>query len=202
MKADLRGAKIGVAMTGSFCTFSALFAALPCLAEAGAELQPILSYSVSHWDTRFFTAAAVRERIEAICGRRAWTSVPEVEPVGPRKLFDLLLVAPCTGNSCAKLAAGIADTPVTLACKSHLRNDRPVLLGISSNDALSANAANLGALLSRRNFFFVPFGQDDPAEKPASLVFFPDLLMEAAGEALRGRQLQPLLRVFAGSLGA
>ena len=189
----LKGARVGVALTGSFCTLGKVFEALPSLVEAGAILTPILSFSVNSLDTRFFSASEVRERIEAICGRKALATIPQVEPIGPKKLFDLLIVAPCTGNTCAKLACGIADTPVTMACKSQLRNDRPVLIGLSSNDGLSVAARNIGVLMSRRNIYFVPYGQDDPLNKPASLVLDAAKLSQAADAALGGRQIQPVL---------
>ncbi len=195
MTSILSGARIAIALTGSFCTLQKVFDALPALTAAGAELTPILSNAVATMDTRFFTANMVRETIESLCGRKSLITIPEVEPIGPRKMFDLVIVAPCTGNTCAKLATGIADTSVTMACKSQLRNQRPVLLGLSSNDALAVGARNIGTLMSRRHIFFVPYGQDDPAGKPASLVLDASRLKESAEAALEGRQLQPLLMV-------
>ena len=131
--------------------------------------------------------------IEAICGAPPLDSIAQVEPVGPKKLLDLLVVAPATGNTLAKLAAGIADTPVTLACKSHLRNGRPIVLAVSTNDALGANAASIGALLPRRHYYFVPFGQDAPEKKPTSMVADMSRIPETVKEALAGRQLQPMI---------
>ena len=189
----LDGARVGLALTGSFCTFSKLFEVLPELVAAGAHVTPILSYAVASMDTRFFSAKQVRDTIEGLCGCRALTSIPEVEPIGPKKLLDLLIVAPCTGNTCAKLACGIADTPVTMACKSHLRNERPILLGISTNDGLAANARNIGQLMARKHLFFIPFGQDDCIAKPESLVFDAKQLVKAANEAIIGQQRQGLL---------
>lgn len=189
----LKGARIGIALTGSFCTLGKVFDALPTLVEAGARLTPILSFSVESLDTRFFTAQQVRRQIEQICGVPALTTIPQVEPIGPGRLLDLLIVAPCTGNTCAKLALGIADTPVTMACKSHLRNGRPLLIGLSSNDGLAGAAPNIGALLGRKHVYFVPYGQDDPVNKPTSLVLDPGQLAQAAQAALEDRQLQPLL---------
>ena len=190
----LAGKRIGFAMTGSFCTFSRVFQAAEALAAAGAELYPILSDNAWSLDTRFFSAAAVRERLETICGREIWHTLPQVEPIGPKKLLDLLIVAPCTGNTLGKLAGGIFDTPAAMAAKSHLRNDRPLLLAVSTNDGLAMSARSIGTLLAWKNVYFVPFGQDDPVKKPTSLVAAMSLIPEAAAAALAGRQLQPVLR--------
>lgn len=185
---------IGIAVCGSFCTFDRTLAGLQQLKEAYPNLIPILSGPSSTIDTRFGLAGDYRRQLEAICGRSALTELADVEPIGPKKLLDALIIAPCTGNTLAKLANGIADSVVTLAAKAHLRNGRAVILAISSNDALSGNAANLGALLARRHYYFVPFGQDDPFHKPTSLVADMQLLRQTLDEALQGRQLQPLLR--------
>ena len=193
MNGLLSGKRIGFAMTGSFCTFSQVFPEAQRLADEGASLYPILSDNVWSLDTRFYTAEQVKSRLEAICGRPIWHTLPEVEPIGPKHLLDLLIVAPCTGNSLGKLAGGIIDTPVVMAAKSQLRNGGPVLLAVSTNDALAMCAKNIGALLACRNFYFVPFRQDSPEKKPASLVARFDLLFESACAALEGRQLQPLL---------
>lgn len=193
MNGLLSGKKIGFAMTGSFCTFSQVFPEAQRLADEGAELYPILSDNVWSLDTRFYTADQVKSRLEAICGRPIWHTLPEVEPIGPKHLLDLVIVAPCTGNSLGKLACGIIDTPVIMATKSHLRNGGPVLLAVSTNDALAMCAKNIGALLACRNFYFVPFRQDSPEKKPTSLVARFDLIFESACAALEGRQLQPLL---------
>lgn len=193
MNGLLSGKKIGFAMTGSFCTFSQVFPEAQRLADEGAELYPILSDNVWSLDTRFYTAEQVKSRLETICGRPIWHTLPEVEPIGPKHLLDLVIIAPCTGNSLGKLACGIIDTPVIMAVKSHLRNGGPVLLAVSTNDALAMCAKNIGALLACRNFYFVPFRQDSPEKKPASLVARFDLIFESACAALEGRQLQPLL---------
>ena len=190
---DLTGTRIGCAMTGSFCTFKAVFEAWEALAATGAELTPILSFNAATMDTRFGLAEQTRERLREITGREPLRTLAQVEPIGPKKLLDALVVAPCTGNTLAKLAAGIADTPVTLAAKSHLRNGRPVVIAVSSNDALGQNAQNLGRLLSTRNMFFVPFQQDDPLGKPNSLVARFEKLPETLAMALEGRQIQPLM---------
>ncbi len=192
--ADLRGKKIGCVMTGSFCTFKAVFEAWKELREAGAELYPIMSFNACSLDTRFYPAAEAVGIFEEVCGRKIWNRIEQVEPIGPRKLLDLLIVAPCTGNTLAKIACGITDTPAALAVKSHLRNRRPVLIAVSTNDALSGSAMNIGRLLQAENMYFVPFRQDAPGEKPASCVADFELLAESAVEALNGRQIQPILR--------
>ena len=190
---ELYGKRIGCAMTGSFCTFKAVFEAWRALKREGAALTPILSFNAAHTDTRFCTSREIAETLAEIAGVNPLASLEQVEPIGPKKLLDALVVAPCTGNTLAKLAAGIADTPVTLAAKSHLRNGRPVVIAVSSNDALGQNAQNLGRLLSTRNMFFVPFRQDDPLGKPNSLVARFEKLPETLAMALEGRQIQPLM---------
>lgn len=189
----MRSERIGFALTGSFCTFEPVLAAMKRLSLEYETVVPILSFTAASTDSRFGSARSFRERIEAICGRPAVDTIAGAEPIGPRRLLDLLILAPCTGNTLAKLAAGVADTPVTLACKAHLRNARPVLVAVSTNDGLSANAAAIGRLLARRHFYFVPFGQDDPEKKPTSLVADMNAIPEAADAALRGEQLQPVL---------
>ena len=190
---DLNGVRIGCAMTGSFCTFRQVFDAWRELREIGAELIPILSFNAGSLDNRFDTSADARQILTEICGHEILDTIPAVEPIGPKKLLDLLIVAPCTGNTLAKIAAGITDTPVALAVKSHLRNNRPVLLAISTNDALSGSAQNIGKLMNTKNIYFVPFRQDDPTGKPNSAVARFDLLPESANLALQGRQIQPIL---------
>lgn len=193
--ADLSGAKIGCVMTGSFCTFKNAFAAWRTLADAGAELYPIMSDNAYTLDTRFYPAAEARRVFEEIAGRGIWHTIPQVEPIGPKKLLDLVVVAPCTGNTLAKIACGISDTAATLAVKSHLRNRRNVLLAVSTNDGLGQAAKNIGALLAAKHMFFVPFRQDDCEGKPTSLVADLSLLKDAAEAALEGKQLQPVLRM-------
>lgn len=190
---EWKSVRIGCAMTGSFCTFRKVFQAWQALAETGAALTPIMSQVAYESDTRFYPAAEARRIFREICGREIWHTIVETEPIGPKKLLDLLIIAPCTGNTLAKLAAGIADTPVTLAAKSHLRNGRPVLIAPSTNDGLGRNAENLGKLQAMRDFYFVPYGQDAPEGKPASLVSYFDRIPQAAQGALEGRQIQPLL---------
>ena len=190
---SLEGIKIGMAMCGSFCTFSKAFEQMIKLKAAGAELTPIMSYHAATLDTRFGTAEENIMTAENICGRGVINTIPLAEPVGPKKMFDLLIVCPCTGNTMAKLAAGITDTPVTMAVKSHLRNGRPVLIAAATNDALSASAKNIGTLLNIKNIYFVPIKQDDFVKKPRSAVADFSVIPEAAKAALNGRQLQPIL---------
>lgn len=189
----MRKEVIGFCLTGSFCTFEPVLAAMTRLAREYETVQPVLSFTAGSVDSRFGAAAEFRVRIEAICRRPVWDSLAQAEPIGPKKLLDLLVVAPCTGNTLAKLAAGIADTPVTLACKAQLRNARPVVLAVSTNDGLAANAQSIGTLLDRRHLFFVPFGQDAPEKKPTSLVADMARIPETVEAALEGRQVQPLL---------
>ena len=184
--------KIGFAMCGSFCTFSQVFPVMEQLAGTHT-LVPIFSPAVLATDSRFGSAAENRQRAAVICGREPICSLAQAEPIGPKKLLDVLVIAPCTGNTLGKLAHGIADTAVTMAAKSHLRNGRPVVLAISTNDGLAGAAENLGHLLGRRHFYFVPFRQDAPAEKPASLVADFRLLPAAVAQAAAGVQMQPLL---------
>ena len=183
---------IGFAMCGSFCTFDAVFPVMESVA-ATHTLIPILSCSVQSIDSRFGAAQAHLQKVIDICGRPPLTSIEAVEPIGPKKLLDALIIAPCTGNTLAKLAHSIADGPVTMAVKSHLRNGRPVLVAVSTNDALAGAAENIGKILGRKHFFFVPFGQDDPIKKPTSMVADFNKITEALALALQGIQLQPIL---------
>ena len=183
---------IGFAMCGSFCTFDAVFPAMEAVAK-DYDVTPILSDSVCHIDCRFGTADAHMQRVREICGKVPLCSIEAVEPIGPKKLLDALIIAPCTGNTLAKLAHSIADTPVTMAAKSHLRNGRPVLIAVSTNDALAGAAENIGRLLARKNYYFVPFGQDDPIKKPTSMVADFKKIPDALAMALEGKQLQPIL---------
>ena len=185
--------KLGLAVCGSFCTFDELLPQVRNLA-ADYEITPILSQAAYETDTRFGLAAAFVKELRAICGREPILTIEEAEALGPRTPLDILAVAPCTGNTLAKLASGIADGPVTFACKAHLRNRRPVVVAVSTNDGLAAAAANIGALLNRKHYYFVPFGQDDPAAKPCSLKADLTLLGATVAAALEGRQLQPVLR--------
>ena len=185
--------RVGYAFCGSFCTYSKAMAALEQVAGRYDSVQPIVSEASAATDTRFGNAHDFMREMERICDRRVISSIREAEPIGPKKLLDLLIIAPCTGNTLGKLACGITDTAVTMAAKAHLRNQRPLLIAPSTNDGLTASAPNLGALLSRKYIYFVPFGQDDPAKKPTSLVADFSQVADAAQAALEGQQLQPLL---------
>ena len=185
--------RIGFAITGSFCTFAAVFPQMQLLVEKGYRVTPIMSPNAYSTDTRFGPAADWIQRAEEITGQRVIHTIAQAEPIGPKKLLDLLIIAPCTGNTLGKLACGIYDTAPTLAVKSHRRNDGPVLIAVSTNDALSSSAASIGMLMARRGMFFVPFEQDDYRSKPTSCVADFDKILPAAEAALEGRQLQPLI---------
>ncbi len=183
---------VGFALCGSFCTYKAVFPVMEELAKKHTVI-PIFSFAAASTDSRFGTAEAHLAQAEAICGRAPLITIPQVEPIGPKKALDALVIAPCTGNTLAKLAHGLADTPVTMAAKSHLRNGRPVLVAVSTNDALAGAAENIGKLLAKKNYYFVPFGQDDPVEKPTSMVADFTKIPHALSLALEGKQLQPIL---------
>ena len=184
---------VGFAVCGSFCTHAKAMEALEQVKARFARVVPIVSEAAADTDTRFGTAHDLMREMERICDRRVISDIKGAEPIGPQKLLDLLIIAPCTGNTLGKLAAGITDTSVTMAAKAHLRNGRPLLLALSTNDGLAASAASIGALLPRKYIYFVPFGQDDFEKKPTSLVADFSQVADAAAAALEGRQLQPLL---------
>lgn len=184
---------IGYCFCGSFCTISKSIKILRSLAAEGNQILPIMSDSVYTTDTRFGRAADTIKTVEEICGSPIIHTIVDAEPIGPKLALDMLVISPCTGNTLAKLAAGIADGPVTLAAKAHLRNERPIVLAVSTNDGLAGNAASLGALLNRRGYYFVPFGQDSAIKKPRSLVADFPQLSAALAAALQGQQLQPML---------
>ena len=184
---------VGFAICGSFCTFGKVLDRLQTLCDAGFKIIPIMSYNAFSTDTRFGSADSVVQRLECMTGNKVISTLADAEPIGPKQLLDLLIVAPCTGNTLAKLAVGIADTPVTLAVKSQLRNAKPVLIGISTNDALGTAAANIGALMSRKHYYFIPYRQDDFINKPTSVVADFAQILPAAIAAMEGRQLQPIL---------
>lgn len=183
---------LGYAFCGSFCTLKRSLSQLRLLRERGEEIQPIVSQAVFETDTRFYPARAFCREVEEICGRPLIHTIVDAEPLGPRDPLELLIIAPCTGNTLAKMALGITDTPVTMAAKAHLRAERPLLLALASNDALSSNLPNLTHLLLRKNVYLVPVRQDDPEKKPSSLVADLDRLPEALDAARKGRQLRPL----------
>lgn len=189
----LDGVKIGFALTGSFCTIGKVVPEVEKLVSAGAEVIPIISGSVDRFDTRFGTAKDLRLKLEGITGKKIIDSIIDAEPFGPKALVDLVIVAPCTGNTLAKIACGITDTSVTMACKAHMRNQKPLVIAISTNDGLGANAKNIGLLLNMKNIFMVPFGQDGPDSKPNSIVSDETLILPTIASALKGKQIQPML---------
>ena len=190
--ADIR---IGFAVTGSFCTFAQVFPQMQRLVEEGYSVTPIMSEHAYHIDTRFGEAQGWVRMAEEITGNPVIHTIAQAEPIGPKRLLDLLIIAPCTGNTLGKLASGIYDTAPTLAAKSHRRNNGPVLIAVSTNDALAASAPAIGQLMNRKGFFFVPFAQDDIEKKPCSCVADFAQILPAARAALEGRQLQPLFAV-------
>lgn len=184
--------RVGLALTGSYCTYEKVLSAAERLA-ARYDLTAIMSETAYETDSRFGAAADFAARLERITGKDVLHSIVEVEPVGPKDWFDVLVIAPCTGNTLAKLAAGITDSSVTMAAKSHLRGGKPLLIAFGSNDGLSASARNIGEMLNRKNVYFVPFYQDDPEQKPHSLASDYSLLEDAIEKAYEGKQIQPIL---------
>ncbi|MDY3692707.1 MAG: dipicolinate synthase subunit B [Dysosmobacter sp.] len=189
----MRKERVGFAVCGSFCTHAKVLEALEQLTKEYETVIPIVSETAGNTDTRFGTSDALLERLRELTGREPLMDIPSVEPIGPKGLLDVLVIAPATGNTLAKLAAGITDTAVTMAAKAHLRNGRPVVVAMASNDGLSAGAKNIGELLVRKNYYFVPFGQDSAILKPCSLMADFTLLPQTIDAALRGEQLQPVL---------
>jgi dipicolinate synthase subunit B len=185
--------KLGFAMCGSFCTINDALVQLKVLKEKGFDIIPIFSEIVSNCDTRFTKAKELRETVEEICSNKVISTIVEAEPIGPRKLLDVLVVCPCTGNTLAKLANGITDSSVTMAVKAHLRNNRPVILSIATNDALGGSAKNIGQLLNTKNIYFTPFKQDDPISKEKSVIADFSLLSDSINAALLGKQLSPVM---------
>lgn len=184
--------RVGLALCGSYCTYKKLFAAAEQLAEH-YELVPIMSDTAAETDSRFGTATEHLKKLMLLTGKKVVTTIVEAEPLGPAQPMDALLIAPCTGNTLAKLAHGITDSAVTMAAKAHLRNGRPLVIALSTNDGLSGSAENIARLLNRKSVYFVPFGQDDPVKKPNSLQADFSLLYDALEAAMAGRQLQPVL---------
>ena len=185
--------KIGYGICGSFCTFEKAFLAAKDLINKGAELFPIMSFNASNLSTRFGTAKDNTLKFENICNKKVINTIESAEPIGPKKMFDILVVAPCTANTLAKLALGICDTPITMAVKSHLRNSKPVVIAISTNDALAGCAKNIGILQNYKNYYFVPYAQDNFEGKPNSLVADFSQLSDTIEYALKGKQIQPIL---------
>lgn len=191
----MKKATVGFAFCGSYCTFSKVLKQFELLSELGYDLIPIMSENAYSTDTRFVKAKDFADKIEGISGKKIISTISGAEPIGPKKMCDILVVAPCTGNTMAKLSNGITDTSVTMAVKSHLRIQRPVLLAPATNDALGSSAQNIGRLFNVKNIYFVPMAQDDCVNKPNSLVADFNLLPEALEEALNRRQIQPLFKV-------
>lgn len=184
---------IGFALCGSFCTFSKVISEMRNIKDDGHNIIPIMSFNAFSTDTRFGSAKDFCDQIENICENKVIATITDAEPIGPKRLLDLLIIEPCTGNTLAKLASGIADTPVTLAAKSHLRNSGPILIAVSTNDALSAAAKNIGSLMNYKNIYFVPLKQDDCVNKPTSVVADFSLTKKAMYCALERKQLQPMI---------
>ncbi len=189
----LQGLKVGFVLTGSHCTFAKVYKEIEKIIDEGAEVYPVVSYSVSSTDTRFGKSADWCGKLEEMTKKPLIKTIVEAEPIGPGKLFDILVVAPCTGNTLAKLANGITDSPALMAIKAHLRNGLPVVIAVSTNDGLGFNAKNIALLLNTKNIYMVPFGQDNPLAKPNSLVAKMDKIIDAIIYALQGKQIQPVL---------
>ena len=183
--------EIGFAMCGSFCTYSEVFPVMEEIAGVHNVI-PIFSFASASIDSRFGTATEHLEKAREICGRSPLRTIEGVEPIGPKKLLDALVIAPCTGNTLAKLALGVTDTSVTMAAKAHLRNSRPLIIAVATNDALSANSKNIGILMNTRNVYFVPMKQDEPEGKPTSVIADFSLISKTVDLALSGKQIQPI----------
>lgn len=194
MSSTLKGKNIGIALTGSFCTYDKIFAEMKLLADMGANLYTIFSFNAATIDTRFGNSADFIKLAQEITGKPPITTIAKAEPIGPKSILDLLVIAPCTGNTLSKLANGISDTPVLMAAKSHLRNGKPLVISLSTNDALGMNLKNIGILLNTKNIYFVPFGQDNFKTKPNSMIAITELLSETIDNAFLSKQLQPVIK--------
>lgn len=190
----LKDLNVGLAVTGSFCTFDKIEEVVKVLVNQGANIYPIFSSNVQFTDSRFGDTGEYMDRITVMTGNRPILRVEDAEPIGPKAYLDILLIAPCTGNTLAKLANGITDSPVLMAAKAHLRNLKPLVISISTNDAMGINFKNIGELFNVKNIYFVPFGQDDPVKKPTSLIAHTDLIPDTLELALEGKQIQPVIR--------
>lgn len=184
---------IGFGITGSFCTFDKILPQIKILKDEGADVTPVFSFNTQNMDTRFYKSQDFLKDVKNITGKDGIKTIQQAEQVGPQKLFDAMVIAPCTGNTIAKLANGITDTPVLMAAKAHLRNERPLIIGVSTNDGLSMNLQNIGRLMNIRNIYFVPFGQDDPIKKTRSLVCYLDKIKPTIELAMRNQQIQPII---------
>lgn len=184
---------VGIAITGSFCTFDKVLKEIEALKDQGVNLVPIFSDHAAELDNRFWKAEEYREKIQSITGNQGIFTIQEAEPIGPKAYLDVLVIAPCTGNTLAKLCNGITDTAVLMAAKAHLRNGKPLVISVSTNDALGINFKNIGSLMAMKNIYFVPFGQDDCVKKPNSMVAKVDMIGDTILAALEGRQIQPVI---------
>ena len=193
---ELEGKKVGIALTGSFCTFDKIFIELKKLVEAGADVYTIFSNASQQITSRFGNPEEFMKRAEEITGKKPIVTIEGAEPIGPKGYLDILVIFPCTGNTIAKLANGITDTPVLMGAKAHLRNNKPLVISVSTNDALGMNMKNIGLLLNAKNIYFVPFGQDDPVKKNNSLIAHTEKLIPTLELALEGEQYQPILEAF------
>ena len=190
---EVKNKKIGFVLTGSFCTFSKTIPQMKKLKKLGAELLPIMSFNSYELDTKFGKAEDFIKEIENICNKNIIHTIQGAEPIGPSHLTDIMIVAPASGNTMSKLACDIIDTPATMAVKSHLRNNLPVVIAPSTNNGLGSNMASIAALINRRNYYFVPFKQDNPITKPRSIVFDPEFILKTIEHALDGEQIEPIL---------
>ena len=190
---EVTGKKIGFVLTGSFCTFSKILPQMKKLKDLGADVIPIMSKNSYKFDTKFGKAENFINEIENICEKEIIHTIQDAEPIGPKHLTDIMLVAPASGNTMSKLACDIIDTPATMAVKSHLRNDLPVVIAPSTNNGLGSNMVSIASLINRRNYYFVPFGQDNPLTKPRSVVFNENYIIKTLEFALDGKQIEPIL---------
>ena len=190
---ELKDKKIGFTLTGSFCTFQKVIPKMKEIKKLGADIIPIMSFNSYNLDTKFGKAKDFIDEIEEITKRKIIHTIQDAEPIGPKKMTDIMIIAPCSGNTMAKLACDIIDTPATMAAKSHLRNNRPLVIAPSTNNGLSGNAENIGKLLNRKNYYFVPFRQDNPITKPRSIVFDVEYIIKTIEYALEGEQISPIL---------
>lgn len=190
---SFEGVKIGFVFTGSFCTFSKVIPKMKLLVKSGAKIIPIMSFNSYNLDTKFGKAKDFIEKIENITGNSIIHSITDAEPIGPKNMTDIMIIVPCSGNTMAKLSYDIIDTPATMAAKSHLRNNRPLVIAPSTNNGLSGNAENIGRLLNRKNYYFVPFRQDNPITKPRSIVFGEEYIIKTLEYALNNEQISPIL---------
>jgi len=194
MKYDFEGFNIGIAITGSYCTYEKVFRAIEELADTKANLYTVFSGNASSTDSRFGESEGFLKAAKELTGKEPILTIPDAEPIGPKGILDILVIAPCTGNTLSKLANGISDTPVLMAAKSHLRNNKPLVISFSTNDALGMNLKNIGILLNTKNIYFVPFGQDNFQKKPNSMIAHVELIPETIHMAMENKQLQPVIR--------